>query len=577
MDKKKVAEILDEIGTLLELKGENPFKSRAFHNASRTIESLSGDLVEMIKRDELKDIKGIGVALTEKITTLVTTGRLPYYEDLRKSFPRGLLDLLNIPGLGPKKVKILYEKLKIQSVKELEKACRHDKLLTLEGFGQKTQDNVMKGIVQLHKHAGQFLVHHAWPEAERLLGYLKGHKSFLRVEIAGSLRRCKEVVKDLDFVAGVKFPQVASTHFLACPEISRVIANGETKISVELKSGLQADLRLVEDRQFPYALHHFTGSKEHNTAMRGRAQEKFGIKMNEYGLFRVKGAKETLMPCRSEEEIFRSLKLKPIPPELRENMGEIEAAETGSLPTLIELKDLQGTFHCHSTWSDGRASIREMAEAAQALKLHYLGIADHSQVAAYAGGLTPEAVKRQREEIDRINQSMKGFRLLQGLEVDILKDGRLDMPEKTLASLDYVVISVHSRFGLSREEMTQRLIKAVSHPLASILGHVSGRLLLSREPYEMDVEAVLEAAAKTRTLVEINSNPRRLDLDWRWCRPAKKMGIRFVINPDAHDTEGLRDLRYGVGVARKGWLTAQDVANAHPLETALKWIRAKRE
>lgn len=572
LDKKNVEGILEEIGTLLELKGENPFKTRAYFNAARVIAGLEGDLAEVVKAGRLRDIKGIGEALEEKITTLVMTGRLPYYEELRKSLPSGLLEMLKIPGLGPKKVKVLHENLKIHSIKELEKACRHDRLLDLEGFGQKTQENILKGLMQLQKHHGQFLLHQAWPEAEALEKYLRQSPKIIRLEIAGSLRRRKEVVKDIDFVASVTNPLTVGEYFIKFPDVERMIAKGDTKVSVELKHGIQADLRMVTDIEFPYALHHFTGSKEHNTAMRGRAQEKFHIKMNEYGLFKMKKNVEKLIPCHDERDIFKTLGLAYIPPELREDMGEIEVAENGTIPDLVEEKDLKGTFHCHTTSSDGKASVLEMAQAAQAMGLSYLGIADHSQVAVYAGGLTIEKIKRQREEIEKTNQKLIGFTVLQGLEIDILKDGTLDMTEKTLELLDFTVISVHSRFNLSREEMTKRLIKAMTNPYASILGHASGRLLISREPYEVDMEAVLETAAKRKLVVEINCNPRRLDLDWRWCLKAKKMGVKFSINPDAHETAGFKDLRFGVGIARKGWLTKQDVINTLPLADALSFL-----
>jgi len=576
MDTKEVANILEEMGSLLALRGENPFKSRAYFNAAKTIATYRGEFTALVKEGRLRELKGIGEALAEKITTLVMTGRLPYYEELKASVPPSLLEMLRIPGLGPKKAKVLYDHLHIRSLKELEKACRHHKVAALEGFGPKMEANILRGLMHLHKHHGQFLLHQAQPVAETLVCYLRDHPAAIRVEVAGSLRRNKEVVKDLDLVASVQDAQAVGDHFVRFKDVERVVARGETKISVELKQGIPVDLRMVSDQAFPYALHHFTGSHEHNTAMRRRAQEKFHIKMNEYGLFHIQGEQETLMPCQTERHIFEALGLDEIPPELREDRGEIEAAERHALPILIEFQDLKGVVHCHSNWSDGRASILEMAQAAQKMGFQYLGIADHSQSAAYAGGLTPERVERQREEIEKVNKTLKGLTVWQGLEVDILKDGNLDMPDHTLASLDYVVISVHSRFQMTRDEMTKRIIKAMTHPCASILSHPTGRLLTTREPYEMDMEAVLEVAAKTHTIVEINANPRRLDLDWRWCPLAKKLGVSFGIHPDAHDPEGLQDLRFGVGIARKGWLTKADVVNTLPRESAWKRYRLKR-
>ncbi|MDZ7344598.1 MAG: DNA polymerase/3'-5' exonuclease PolX [candidate division KSB1 bacterium] len=574
MDKKRVIEILEEIGTLLELKGENPFKTRAYSNAARALQGVTEDLAELVANNRLREIRGIGEALAEKITTLVTTGRLPYYEELRAAFPPGLLDLLRIPNLGPKKAKKLFEELGISSIDELEKACLENRLIGLEGFGQKSQEKLLDGIRQVRQFAQRHLFHHAYEMAMPLLAAVREHPKVIRAEVAGSLRRHRETIKDIDIVASCKDADRAQImdFFTKLPGIRNVIAKGETKSSVLLEKGIPADLRLLPDDRYPYLLHHSTGSAEHNIAMRSHALKR-GIKMSDYGLFQ--GNK--LIKCKDEAAIFAALGMSYIPPELREDMGEIEAALKDEIPALIEKNDLRGVLHCHSTYSDGANSIREMAEACKKLGFEYLGICDHSMSVAYAKGLSTERVKAQHKEIDTLNAELKGFHIFKGTECDILPDGKLDYPDKVLASFDFVVASIHSSMNMSEEKATARLIKAMQHPAVRILGHPTGRLLLSREGYPINHRKVIDAAAELGVCIEINASPHRFDLDWRYCKYARDKGVPISINPDAHAVDGIADIFYGVGIARKGWLRKQDVLNTKSTKEIEKWFMKKRK
>ncbi len=568
MDKKEVASVLEEIGTLLELKNENVFKVRAYYNAARTIEGLSEDLETLVKEKRLREIKGVGEGLSEKITELVTTGKLKYYDSLKKSLPAGLLEMLDIPGLGPKKAKKLHDELGLKSIGELEYACKENRLLELEGFGEKSQAKILDGIRFIKKHHEYHLYPEAFEAAEEIFDALKKDKTIRRISMAGSLRRRKEIIRDVDFVVSTKDPESVVKRFTSLPSVETVQQKGETKASILLKSGVQADLRVVSDNEFPYALHHFTGSKEHNIAMRARAQ-RMGYKMNEYGLF--KGKK--LIPCKDEEEIFKKLGLSYIPPELREDMGEIQAAEKGKLPRLVQPKEIQGVFHVHSTYSDGTATLEENVKEAIKLGYKYLGISDHSQSARYARGLEPERLQKQQKEIEALKEKYKGkITILKGSEVDILPDGTLDYPEKILKSFDFVVASVHTRFGMTEAEMTRRVIKALQNPHTTIFGHPTGRLLLSREPYAINLAEVIEAAKKYRVVIELNANPHRFDLDWRVCKLAKEKGVPVSINPDAHHAESLADTFLGVGIAQKGWLSPSDVFNTLPLPKILSHL-----
>lgn len=559
MDKKEAAAVLEEVGTLLEIKGENPFKSRAYSNAARTLLSLPGELDEIIRDTGLKGVKGIGEGIRERILELHQTGRSAYFEELKASVPAGLMEMLRVPGMGPKKARAVFDALGVSSIGELEYACHENRLVELPGFGLKTQEKLLDGIAFIKKHSGQSLYSTAYAEAERLIGPLRESGRVVRASIAGSLRRRKETVKDIDILASSGQPGDVMDLFTALPEVETVTSRGETKSSVILKSGIAADLRVVTDAQYPYALHHFTGSKLHNTAMRGRAKD-MGLKMNEYGLFRVKD--DTPVACADEGQIFHALGLSYIPPELREDMGEIEAAEKGELPALVEESDIRGVFHVHSRYSDGVDEVAGLADAARKMGFQYLGLTDHSPSAAYAGGLKPEDLLRQQADVDEVNAKYTDFRIFKGAEVDILADGTLDYPEDVLAGLDFTICSIHSKFNMTEDEATARLVKAVENPRCTMLGHPTGRLLLSREGYPVNMKKVAEAAAANGVAVELNAHPLRLDIDWRDILYARKLGVKIAINPDAHNIEGLKVMGYGVGIARKGWLSKADVLNA---------------
>jgi DNA polymerase (family 10) len=567
MDKKKVAAILDEMGTLLELQGANPFKSRAFHTASRALEGVTQDLHALAESGGLLEIKGIGKSIAQIITDLVTTGHSREYTELREQFPSGVLDMLRIQGLGPKKVKILFETLKISSLEKLEEAARAGRLEDLDGFGKKTQENILAGIEALRGRTDKSLYPQAFEPARAVMEHMRVQKGVIRCEVAGSLRRRKEVIGDIDLLLSAKDaarPALMKA-FTSWQGVESVVAQGETKSTVLLGGGITCDLRIVSDREFPFALNYFTGSKEHNVTMRSRAK-RFGWSLNEYGFSRLgdeakRGKAKQAVHCKTEEDIYRALGLAYIPPELRENTGEFEAAERGSLPVLVQEKDIRGTFHCHTTASDGVNTLSQMADAARAMGWEYLGIADHSKAAAYAGGLSEEKLIAQFREIDALNGAKKGFRIFKGTECDILPDGSLDWPDRVLATCDYVVVSVHSNFRMSEAEMTRRIMKALKNKYVTMLGHPTGRLLLARDAYQVDMTRVIDAAAEYGKMIEINAHPMRLDLDWRLCRYARDKGVLIPINPDAHSIDGLHDVSYGVGIARKGWLEKKNILN----------------
>jgi DNA polymerase (family 10) len=572
LDKMRIAAILDEIGTFLELKGENPFRCQAYHNAARAIAQLEGDLGEWIEQKRLTEIPGIGKDLAQKIETLYKTGRLEQYEELRREIPAGLLELLRVPGLGPKKAKALYDNLGIDSLSKLRQACQEGRVAKLRGFGEKTQQKILEGLAFLDKTGKRVLLAEAEYLADRICGELRKLKEIIRIQACGSLRRRKETVGDLDILVSSNHPKIVMDKFVSLPEVIQVTAHGETKSSVVLENGLNCDLRVVSDEQFPFALHYFTGSKEHNIAMRARAQQ-FGLKLNEYGLEGEKGA----IRAKDEAEIFHALKLDYIPPELRENTGEIEAAAEHRLPKLVEWKDLRGTFHCHTDWSDGRNSLEEMAEAAREMGWQYLGIADHSQSLGVARGLDPDRVRQQFAEIDRLNKKWKDFRILKGTECDVLPDGRLDYPDELLEQFDYVVISVHSHFNMSKEEMTRRIVRAMQHPKVTMLGHATGRLLLRRDGYPLDLDQVLKIAAENKVMIEINGQPDRMELDWVHVKHAKSLGVMLVLNPDAHSTAELRYVRYALDVARRGWLEKSNVLNSRTLAQVLQLFKKRHK
>ncbi len=565
MDKDKVAEILVEIGTLLELKGENPFKTRAYGNGARTIQGLTEPLDKLVAEKRLGEIKGIGAALEQKITELVETGKLKYYVELKASIPPGLIEMLEISGLGPKKIQAMQKKLGVDSIEKLEAACKAGKVAELDGFGEKTQANILEGIELKRTYASKHRLGDALAVAEPMLEILREHSAVIRCGTAGSLRRFKEIIGDIDLLASSKKPAEVIEFFVTQPGIVKVLAKGETKASVILEGGIQCDLRVVSEAEFPFALAYFTGSKEHNIVMRQRAIQR-GLRLNEYGLFKSK--EETrdaklLVTCQTEEEIFARLDLAFVPPELREDHGEFLAAEKNDLPKLLEWTQLKGALHNHSTWSDGKNTLEEIAAYMEDLGLEYWAITDHSKASFQANGLDAKRLREQIKEIKKLNEKMatrgSDFRLLTGSEVDILKDG-LDFPDDVLAELDVVVASLHVA-GSNEAENTKRLIRAAENPHVHILGHLTGRLLLEREAYPLNVHAVIDACAATGTWVELNCNPWRFDLDWRHWFYAKSKGVKCVINPDAHKNVHAGFLRLGAGMARKGWLEQTDVVN----------------
>ena len=576
MNKDEIAGVFENIARLLELKGENPFKVRAYTHAARALETLSEPLETLIAEERLTAVDGIGKATGEKITELSTHNRLDYYDHLREEFPPDILTLFEIQGLGAKKIKALWDTLKVHSVTSLERACKDGSVAALPGFGEKTAANILKGIEHMRSHAGEFLFGDVAHIAEGLLDDLRGHPDVNLAQIAGSFRRKKEIVRDLDFIVSTKQPEAVMTFFTTHPLVENVLAHGATKSSVILKSGVQCDLRAVTGPEFPFALNYFTGSKEHNVRMRSRALSR-GWSLNEYRFSAAEGRelREPLPEVHEEADIYRALGLDPVEPELREDRGEIDAAEKHKLPHLIEWTNLRGTFHNHTTASDGRATLENMVAAAKELGLEYLGIADHSKASFQASGLDEIRLAAQVARIAELNAADKEFRIFAGTECDILKDGSLDFADEVLATLDYVVASVHSSFTMPEAEMTNRIIRACENPHVTMLGHLTGRLLLSREPYQLNIPAILDAAAATGTIIELNANPRRLDLDWRWWPLAKEKGVKCAINPDAHTTAGLQDLIFGVGIARKGWLTKNDVINTLPLTRIESILKGK--
>jgi DNA polymerase (family 10) len=563
MDKKHVAEILDEIGTLLELQGENPFRCNAYHSASRAIDQMEEDLAEVIASKRLSSIKGIGATLQDKITTLATTGELEFYTELKAKIPAGLVDMLRLPGLGPKKIRALADQLGVTDLTLLKAACEAGTVAGLKGFGAKTQAKILEGLAFLEKVGHRVRIDEAMAVAEALRAGVCDAPGVERIELCGSLRRRKETIQDIDLLVAARDAGPIMDRFVALPGVVQVVGRGDTKASVmvERPTGggqayMNADLRVVTPEQFPFALHYFTGSKEHNVAVRGLAQ-KHGLKLNEYELA---GPKKSVA-CKDEADLFKALGLDYIAPEMREDTGEVEAAADHKLPALIEQSDLQGTFHCHTNWSDGSGTVEQMALAARELGFHYLGIADHSQSLTVANGLTPERVRKQQAEIDEVSSKLKGFKIFKGTECDILPDGQLDFDDEVLATFDYVVASVHSHFNQTEAEMTARIIRAVRHPAVRMLGHATGRLLLRRDGYKVDLDAVLKAAVECGTFVEINAHPQRLDIDWIQCKRARSLGVTLVINPDAHSPEGIGLTRFGIDVARRGWVSKDQVFN----------------
>jgi len=574
MMREDVAELLEEIALLLELKGENAFKTRAYRNGAEAFLNAEEDVMQLAKDGNLSGVKGFGKALQEKVAELVQTGKMTYYENLKAEFPEGLFELFDVSGLGPKKIKALYDKLGVDSIATLKEVCQNGKVAELSGFGAKTVEKILEAVDLKERFASHFRLGSVAVMAETFLDAIRNHPDTLRCTHAGSYRRSKEILHDVDILVATNKPAVLTEYFSKLPEVASIIVCGDTKSSVRLDNGLQIDLRAVSNQAYPFALQYFSGSKEHNVELRKRAKKK-GWSLNEYD-FQGEDATVELPEVNDEADIYKALDLQFIPPELRENRGEFEAAEKGEIPKLVELDNLRGTFHNHTTASDGRNSLEEMAEAAMDLGLEYLGIADHSKSSFQANGLYADRLLKQVAEIKRLNEQWKGrFRIFAGSEVDILKDGSLDFPDEVLQQLDYAVASVHNAFTLPEDEMTARIIRAMENEHITMLGHLTGRLLLKRNPYQVNVDKIIDCAVETGTIIELNSSPMRLDMDWRHWRKARDKGVKCSINPDAHRTDHLQFISYGVRLARKGWLRKEDVINTKSLSEVEEFLGLK--
>jgi DNA polymerase (family 10) len=566
-----VAGVLQEIATLLLLTNANSFKVRAYENAARSLAG-SGEDLDTLDVKALAELPGVGTSIAEKITTLVHTGQLPYLEELRAQVPAGLLEMMKIPGLGPKKAQALHDGLGIDGVDALEAACRSGRLEDLRGFGAKTEQNILAGIEQIRRVHGTFLWSFAHTIVVPVVEALRVHPAVQRVEYAGSLRRRKETVHDVDLLVATADAPAVMEAFAHGPWAARVLGSGETKTSVVDPGGLQMDLRAVTAAQYPYALHHFTGSKEHNIAMRGRAQ-RMGIKMNEYGLFRG----DELVVCRDEAAIFAAVELEFVPPEMREDRGEIEAAESGALPAqLVEVSDLRGGLHVHTTASDGRDDLETMVRAAAALGWEYVGITDHGPDATWANGLNAPRLTASRRAIEAVRHAVRGIHVFHGIEANVRPDGSLDLEAAALAEFDFVIAAIHDALHLSRDEQTRRLLRVVENPAVTVLGHPVARILLERPGIDADWRTVFEAAARHGVLLEINGHPRRMDLEGALVQQARDCGVLFSIAPDAHDAAGLAAVRDGVSMARRGWLEPRHVFNTRRRADAEAYFRARR-
>ncbi len=571
-DKEKLAGLFLDIAAWLELKGDNPFKIRAYEAAARVFEQLDEDPAVLAREGRLEDIPGVGKAIAAKAAEFIATGRIAYHDDLKASIPPVLFEMVKIPGLGAKKALAIHSKLGVASIGELEYACKENRLVELPGFGAKTQTKILAGIESLRRFQGRYLISDARPVAEKIVMQLAKIPGVSAAAVAGSIRRQKETIGDIDIVVGAIDSTPVMQAVIELPGLLSVIAQGPTKTSVTLGNGLNVDVRAVTPKEYPCALHHFTGSREHNVNLRGLARD-MGLKINEYGVERTDGSQ---VPIEDEAALYRLLGMAYIEPELREGGDEILAALAGTLPELVKENQLRGVFHLHTTWSDGRATVAQMAAAARKIGWSYIGITDHSRSAFYAGGLKDEAVADQRREIDEYNAAHPDFRIFAGIESDILPDGSLDYSDEVLSGFDFVIGSVHSSFGMEERAMTERIVKAMQSPYLTMLGHPTGRLLLAREGYPVDLNAILRTAAETATIIEINASPYRLDLDWRWCRQAKEAGVLLAVNPDAHSTEELSVVSYGIGIARKGWLEPADVLNTRDVAEVRELLRRKR-
>ncbi len=576
MDPRTTAHVLTRIADLLELRGENRFKTRAYRGAAKAVLGLQvADLGPLRRSGSLQDVPGLGPATIRVIEELVDTGDSAYFDQLREDTPEGLLEMLRVPGLGTAKIHQIHEELGIETLHELEEATRDGRIATMRGFGPRTAEKIRNGISQLRESSQFVLYPHAFAESARLLADVLRHPDVSHAAVAGSVRRRREIVRDVDIVAAcTSAPETVAASFARAPGVQQAVGVGSPSVSIRYVDGTRLDLHCVSPERFPAALWRATGTAEHVLRVRQLGDE-IGVRVDGDTLREGDGPP---IPLSDERALYAAFGLSYVEPELREDTGEVDAARTGTLPDLIQLTDLRGVLHCHSDYSDGKTSIRTMAEAARARGWSYIGISDHSQSAFYAGGLTRDSVLRQHEEIERVNEELGGtVRVLKGIEADILLDGGVDYEPELLDRFDYVIASVHSRFGLGETAMTERVLRALDHPHVLVLGHPTGRLLLTREAYAIDMEAVLQKAAEVGVVVELNADPHRLDLDWRLCRRAKELGCLLEIGPDAHSVQGLDYVELGIGIARKAWLEAADVLNTREADDVVALAQKRRD
>mgnify|MGYP000880175488 FL=1 len=581
MENKEIAKILSEISVYLEMEGEM-FKPRVYEKAALAIELLDKPLKDIYKTQGLKGIKnieGVGLSIAEKIEELLKTGELKYYKQLKKKYPIDLENLLRIEGLGPKLIKKLYEKLKIKNIADLEKAAQEGKIRKIEGFGEKTEQNILKSIEFLKQSGNRFILGFVWPEIENIISQLSHLKEVKKIIAAGSIRRMKETIGDLDILIISNNPMPVMDYFVSMPNVFQIIAHGETKSAIRLKNGLDVDLRVVAEESFGAALNYFTGSKNHEIHLREIAMKK-NYKLNEYGLFKIKNNKEIKIAGKTEKEIYQALGLDYIEPEMREDWGEIELAQNHQLPKLIGYNDLKGDLQIQTNWSDGSNSIEEYIDAALKNNLEYIAITDHTKSLAMTGGCDEKKLLKQIKEIDKINQKLEkekiNFKVLKSAEVNILKDGSLDIDKKVLAQLDFVAAAVHSHFNMTRKEMTERICKAIRNPLVDIIFHPTGRLILKRPPYDLDVDKIINEAKNNNTCLEIDAFPDRLDLKDEHIKKAIEKGVKLSIDSDSHSINHLNYLKFGIAQARRGWVTKNDIINTKPWPEMLKQLKVNQ-
>ncbi len=567
MTNQEIADILIHISKILDIQGENPFKIRAYIKASQTIENLTYQLSSLEDKDKIMELPGIGEGIAKKLKELLETGKLKYYEDLKKSEYAPLIEFLKIPGMGPKHAKLVHDELGVKSIEELRKTAEAGKLRELPGLGEKVEQNILQGIQQVQKFKERYSLAFIYPRAQNIVEELKKVKEVKQITLGGSLRRMKETIGDVDILVASEKPKPVMDAFVNLPQVAKVVAKGSTRSTIMTKDGFQVDIRVVKPESFGAAQHYFTGSKAHNIRIRSLGQDN-GLKINEYGVFK----KEKRIAGKTEEEVFKSVDLPYIPPELREDQGEIEAAQNGELPSLIELKDIQGDLHVHTNWTDGNNTIEEMAQAAKKRGYRYIAICDHSPTVGITNGLTEERLLKQINEIEKLNRKLKDFKILSGIEVDIRSNSQLDLEDEILKKLDVVVAAVHTKFTQPKDEMTKRILKAIENPNVDIIAHPTGRLIGKREPYQVDMDKIMDACKANEKVLELNAYPERLDLSDINCKKAKEKGVKIAISTDAHADAHLEWMKFGVATAKRGWIEPQDVINTLPLSKLLKLL-----